>query len=550
MDDSRGTERTLAELRAENEQLKAELASGRERMRVAFEHTPAGVSVISTTYARYVYMNANMAQFFGYPIEEVLAVDPYKFILDVTYPEDFARDRAEFQRLVDGEIDGYRITKRFVRKNGDVRWAMISISAVRGEDRQLEYVVSNLVDVHEQKLQEQSHAELEERLRHVQKLEALGTLAGGIAHDFNNNLLVITGYAALLAKDIADGDPMREYVHGILESAQRSADLTRQLLAFSRRQVLEPRSFDLNDTVDRMRRILERLLGENIELVSVLSAKNPVYCDPGQIEQVIMNLAMNARDAMPEGGRLSIETYDAEPHELAGTDASASAEHVALRVSDTGSGIAAEILPRVFEPFFTTKEHGKGTGLGLSTVQGIVRQSHGAVTVKSELGTGSAFSVYLPRSPQAAEPRVERIVATGAPPTAPGTVLVCDDDDAVRHVIADVLRLGGYQVLEARDGEHALAVLAEFAAPIDLVVTDAAMPRLDGPELVVRLRASDAELPVLVVTGHIAPEQWQKIERLSGVRHLGKPFLPTDLLLATRDLVQARRVAARVRSGS
>jgi two-component system cell cycle sensor histidine kinase/response regulator CckA len=215
-----------------------------------------------------------------------------------------------------------------------------------------------------------------------------------------------------------------------------------------------------------------------------------------------------------------------------------------------GSGIAAEILPRVFEPFFTTKEHGKGTGLGLSTVQGIVRQSHGAVTVKSELGTGSAFSVYLPRSPQAAEPRVERIVATGAPPNAPGTVLVCDDDDAVRHVIADVLRLGGYQVLEARDGEHALAVLAEFAAPIDLVVTDAAMPRLDGPELVVRLRASDAELPVLVVTGHIAPEQWQKIERLSGVRHLGKPFLPTDLLLATRDLVQARRVAARVRSGS
>jgi two-component system cell cycle sensor histidine kinase/response regulator CckA len=214
---------------------------------------------------------------------------------------------------------------------------------------------------------------------------------------------------------------------------------------------------------------------------------------------------------------------------------------VALRVSDTGSGIAAQILPRVFEPFFTTKELGKGTGLGLSTVQGIVRQSHGAVTVKSEPGAGSAFSVYLPRSPQAAEPRVERIVATGAPPSAPGTVLICDDDDAVRHVIRDVLRLGGYHVIEARDGEHALAVLAERAVPIDLLITDAAMPRLDGPELVMRLRASDPELPVLVVTGHIAPEQWQRIERVPGVRHLGKPFFPSDLLLAARELLQARR---------
>jgi CheY-like chemotaxis protein len=345
----------------------------------------------------------------------------------------------------------------------------------------------------------------------------------------------------LLATHIAQGDPLREHVQGILESAQRSADLTRQLLAFSRRQVLEPRSFDLNETVDRMRRILERLLGEKVELVSALSAKEPVYCDPGQIEQVIMNLAMNARDAMPDGGRLSIETHDAAPSEIAGMDLSARTEYVALRVSDTGSGIAAQILPRVFEPFFTTKERGKGTGLGLSTVQGIVRQSHGAVTVKSEPGAGSAFSVYLPRSPQAAEPRVERIVATGAPPSAPGTIMICDDDDAVRHVMRDVLRLGGYDVIEARDGEHALAVLAERAVPIDLLITDAAMPRLDGTELVVRLRASDPQLPVLVVTGHIAPEQWQRIERLHGVRHLGKPFLPADLLLAAHDLVQARR---------
>jgi PAS domain S-box-containing protein len=531
-------ERTVEELWAENERLTAELASERDRFRVAFEHAPVGVSVVSLAQVRYVYVNAALAGFFGCSVDEMLSADAYRFLIDATHPEDFPRDRVEFQRLVDGEIDSYRLTKRFIHRSGEVRWALVAISAVRAPDRTLDYVVSHLVDIHEQKLQEQSSRELEDRLRHVQKLEALGTLAGGIAHDFNNNLLVIMGYGALLAKATAPDDTLHEYAQAVLDSAQRSADLTRQLLAFSRRQVLEPRSFDLNATVDRMRRILERLLGEKIRLVSVLSAKNPVYCDAGQIEQVIMNLAMNARDAMSDGGRLSIETHDVAKSELEGLDLRQTSEYVALRVSDCGCGIPREALLRVFEPFYTTKERSKGTGLGLSTVQGIVRQSHGTVTVQSVPGQGSEFTVYLPRSEQPAESFVEHVIAKDAPPSAAGTILVCDDDDAVRHMIADVLQLGGYKVLQASDGEHALVVIAEHPTPIDLLITDAVMPRLDGPELVVRLRATDPELPVLVVTGHIEPEQWQRIEGLRSVRHLGKPFLPADLLRIARELLR------------
>jgi two-component system cell cycle sensor histidine kinase/response regulator CckA len=538
MIDSRETERTPAELRAENERLTAELASERERFRVAFEHAPAGVSVISLPQARYLYANAELCRFFGYSKEEIFASDPYQFVINATHPEDFSRDRVEFQRLVDGTIDSYRLTKRFIHPGGEVRWALVAISAVRTPDRRIDYVVSHLIDISDQKREEQSRLELEDRLRHVQKLEALGTLAGGIAHDFNNNLLVIMGYAALLAKGTTPTDPLHEYAQGVLDSAQRSADLTRQLLAFSRRQVLEPRSFELNATVDRLRRVLERLVGEKIRLVSVLSAKNPVHCDPGQIEQVIMNLAMNARDAMPDGGRLSIETYDAVQSELVGLDLRDNAEYVALRVTDSGCGIAPAALPRVFDPFFTTKDRGKGTGLGLSTVQGIVRQSHGGVKVVSEAGQGSVFTVYLPRSQQPAESFVEHVVAKEEPPSTAGTILVCDDDAAVRHIMADVLRLGGYEVLQACDGEHARALLAERIEPIDLLVTDAVMPRLDGPELVMQLRANDPELPVLLVTGHIDPERWLRIEGLPGVRHLAKPFLPKELLLIVRELIR------------
>jgi two-component system cell cycle sensor histidine kinase/response regulator CckA len=453
----------------------------------------------------------------------------------VTYTDDFPQDRAEFQRMVDGEIDAYRLTKRFIRKNGEVRWALVTINAVRAPDRRMEYVASHLVDIHEQKIQEQSSHELEDRLRHVQKLEALGTLAGGIAHDFNNNLLVIMGYAQLLVHATAGDPKLAEYAKSVLESAKRSADLTHQLLAFGRRQVLEPRSFELNAAVDRMQRILERLLGERIRLVSVLAAKDPVYCDPSQIEQVIMNLVMNARDAMPDGGRLSVETYDATPAEVSGLDLRGG-DYVALRVSDSGCGISPEDLCRVFEPFFTTKERGKGTGLGLSTVQGIVRQSHGTVTVDSQLGRGSVFTVYLPRSQRPAESPVQHVIAKEAPPAQRGTVLVCDDDELVRRMIVDVLRLAGYRTIEARDGEHALHVIGGLTEPIDLLITDAVMPKMDGPELIVRLRASHPELPVMVVTGHIEPEQWLRIESLSGVRHLGKPFLPAELLLLTREL--------------
>jgi signal transduction histidine kinase len=345
----------------------------------------------------------------------------------------------------------------------------------------------------------------EEQLRDAQKMEAIGRLAGGVAHDFNNLLTVIAGYSDLVLNEMKEQDRFRTELEEIYKASERASALTRQLLAFSRRQRLEPQVLDLNSVVIDMDRLLRRLIGADIDLVmKVNSGIGSVLADPGQIEQIIMNLAVNARDAMPGGGKLTIQTDNVElddEYVRLHADARPGA-HVMLAVSDTGTGMEDSTRARIFEPFFTTKEQGKGTGLGLATVYGIVKQSGGNIWVYSEPGRGTTFKVYLPiTAAAAAAPAVRRSPAI-RPAAATGTVLVVEDDDAVRGFVRSVLDAAGYTVIDSGDPKQALELCARDARTIHLLLTDIVLPGIGGRELAGRMTAARPGLRVVFMSGY------------------------------------------------
>ena len=374
----------------------------------------------------------------------------------------------------------------------------------------------------------------EQRLQ-SQKLEALGRLAGGVAHDFNNLLTVILGYADLMSRHGADHHT-REAGCEIQKAGERAAALTRQLLAFSRRQVLQPCVLDLNGLVRDLDTMLCRLIGEDVQRTTALYA-NPllVKADPGQLEQVLTNLVVNARDAMPRGGRLLVSTAEV-PASSNGTPTAGAAGFALLTVTDSGCGMEEHVLKRLFEPFFTTKEVGKGTGLGLAMVYGIVQQSGGRIEVESESGRGSTFRVYLPLTHESAEPP--------APPAAPAaadggdeTVLLVEDEEAVRQLACRALQAQGYNVLEAGDGMAALTVCQRHLRSIDLVVTDVVMPELSGVDLVERLRTVRPQLKVLYMSGYTDSAVLRQGVAVSEANYLQKPFTPDLLTRKVRDLL-------------
>jgi signal transduction histidine kinase/CheY-like chemotaxis protein len=370
------------------------------------------------------------------------------------------------------------------------------------------------------------HKRLEEQLRQSQKMEAVGRLAGGVAHDFNNLLTVITGYAALL-RDVLGKDAGDE-LEEIEKAAFRAGAMTHKLLAFSRKQVLQPRIINPNTVVTGMEELLRRLIGEDILLVTILGNTGNIKADPHQIEQVIMNLAVNARDAMPGGGRLIVETrniqLDSEFETLR------PGAYALLSVSDNGHGMDSATAARIFEPFYTTKELGKGTGLGLSTVFGIVEQSGGLVTVESAPGAGATFRVYLPINNSAAEDAAQPGLA--AAPRRTGKILVIEDEVPLRRLVVKVLKGAGYDVIEAVNGEEAL-VLASRHPSIDLVLSDVVMPVVSGPELVARLKATRPELVVLFMSGY----DRALIDQKSAANFLPKPFSPRTLLARVAELI-------------
>ena len=528
----------LERLRLENARLTTELAQRDEQYFQLVTASSVPMAIVSLEEARTLDANQAYADFTGRSREEILATDPYELWVKVTHPEDLEAERALLARVVSGEVDTYRITKRYLLPDGRVRWGEMGSSVARDERGRVKYIVLAVRDVSQERAAAESQKELEDKLRQAQKLESIGRLAGGVAHDFNNRLLVIMGYVELLKRGVHGDAELESHADVVLASARRAADLTHQLLAYGRRQVLRPRSLDLNGVVDRLRRMLERVIGESVELVTVLGAKDPMLADPGQVEQVLMNLVLNARDAMPGGGRITIQTSDVTlGKEAASLDLEPGA-YVSLTVEDTGPGVPEAIRRRIFEPFFTTKEVGKGTGLGLAMVEGIARQSGGAVSVGSSEAGGAAFRVLLPRATMAAveAPATPAELVTRLKDQE--TLLVVDDEDDVRRLLVDVLTIGAYRVLEARDGIHALEVAERHPGPIDLVVTDVIMPKLSGPDFVDRLRAQRPGFSVLYVSGYADRE---------GLRALGphehfltKPFAPADLFRLARQILASR----------
>lgn len=531
----------VATLRAERDLLAAKLAESEARFALLYDQARLPLAIISVTEARYIYTNRAHCELFGYSAEYYRTVDPYQVWVNHTAPEDFERERVMFQQLADGQIDCYSIEKTFRLADGRRPRCEVTMIAQRDGQGRLHHLSVLSRDISAQTGAEEQVRDLQEQLRRAQKIEVAGRLAGGVAHDFNNRLLIVLGYAELLRAGLKD-ERQLGFVQNIVDSAKRSAELTRQLLAFSRRQVLAPRSLDAGATVEGMRRVLDSLLGEKVEVVVEARAGQRVYCDPGQLEQVLLNLAINARDAMPAGGRLTLATRDVAagaaelPRELADND------FVAVDVRDTGTGIPVDVLPHVFEPFFTTKPVGQGTGLGLSTVEGIVRQSGGHVSVATSEGGGSTFTVYLPVSDTSVREAVQVApsIEVEKRRSRHGTILICDDDNDVRTLLADVMAVGSYHVLTARNAAECRTHLAS-GERVDLLITDIVMPNQSGPELAAELRRSFAGLLVLFVSGYADSESLAAIE---GEEFLAKPFSPAVVLRRVREMLDARARAS------
>ncbi|HET8656812.1 MAG TPA: PAS domain S-box protein [Longimicrobiaceae bacterium] len=517
---------------------EAELRSREQHFRALIENALDLVHLMDEE-GRITYMSPAVERLLGYAPEEMVG----RLAWELVHPEDHVKLREVLAERLAG-VEGGPTLARVRHRDG--RWRIFEIRA----NNLLSHpavggVVVNSRDITEQKAAEQKLAESEQKLNQAQKMEAVGRLAGGVAHDFNNLLTAIKGFTELLMLELEDDDSRRGFATEIQGAATRAAALTRQLLAFSRKQVLQPQVLDLNASMAEMERLLRRLIGEDIELVSRPAAGlGRVKADPGQVEQVIMNLVVNARDSMPEGGRLTLTTSNVvlTPEQIPGDAEVQPGPFVMLSVRDTGAGMDAETQARIFEPFFTTKEQGKGTGLGLSTVYGILQQSGGFIEVESAPAVGTEFRVFLPR--------VEETLATTAarpaalPLVGTETVLLVEDELAVRVLVRRVLDRAGYRILEADGPRSALELLDSIDAPIDVLLTDVVMPGMSGRELADRVVPRLPGVRVLFMSGYTDEAIAQHGVLEAGVALLEKPFTPEILLRKLRDVLDSPAPAA------
>jgi len=497
------------------------------RLSTAVEQSAEAI-VITDTSGSIVYANPAFEKTSGFTREEAIGQNP-RILKSGKQDAEFYRQM--WKGLSRGEVWRGRITNK--KKDGTLFDEDATISPVRDAAGKVVSYVAVKRDVTNETL-------LEQQLFQAQKMEAIGRLAGGVAHDFNNLLGVITGYGEIVHRRLADEDPLKGKVEQILKAGERAAGLTRQLLAFGRKQVLQPKILDLNAVISNMQKMLPRVVGEDVELVTHLEPHlGSVMADPGQLDQILMNLAVNARDAMPEGGRITIETRNADLDEgYVATHAPVrTGPYVLLAVTDTGSGMDAATQARIFEPFFTTKRVGEGTGLGLSTVYGIVKQSDGYVWVYSEVGVGTTFKIYLPRVDE--EARHAREEGPGPLLRGTETVLLVEDEASLREVIGEVLDANGYSVLVARDGAEALQIAAEHAGPIQLMVTDVIMPGMTGPKIVDLVAPTRPEMKVLFISGYSDEAVTRHGLAGPGRAFLSKPFGPEILLRTVRESLDA-----------
>jgi len=480
---------------------------------------------------RIVLANARTEEIFGYTRAETLG-SPIEMLLPETVRGKHAEDRAAFFASPHVRPMGIGMELAGRRKDGSKFPVEVSLSYVRTEDGV--FGIAFVSDIGPRKL-------LEEQLMHSQKMEAVGRLAGGVAHDFNNMLTVISGYSQMILDQLSPLDPLRGYAEEIFKAADRAAALTNQLLAFSRRQISQPRVFDVNLALSQTEKMLRRLIGEDVELKLHLSpGVGNIKADPGHLEQAVFNLAINARDALPKGGRITIETAAATLDDTyAETHAGVEpGEYVMIAVSDNGHGMDAETRRRVFEPFFTTKETGKGTGLGLATVYGIIKQAGGDIWVYSEIGRGTTFKLYFPK---VAEPASGLRDAGAAAPRGAETILVVEDEPGVRELTTTMLKLLGYHVLAADSGAEALQIAKLHAGQIALAVTDVVMPNMSGAQLAAELRRTQPEIKIVFISGYTENAISQDGVLDEDVAFLGKPFSRESLARKMREVLGPAR---------
>jgi PAS domain S-box-containing protein len=477
------------------------------------------------------FVNRRMAEMLGYKPEEIIGQSLFSFV----FPEDIPLYEVRVAALRRGEASV--IEKRYRHRNGTAVLVLASSTPIMDEARCFKGAFVMMIDITAQKRDQAEREELRQQLEHSQKLESIGRLAGGVAHDFNNLLTVINGYSDMMIKDLAEADPRRQTMEEIRGAGERAAALTKQLLTFGRRQIARPRALDLNALIVGSERMLQRLIGEDILLDTDLDpALEPVEADPSQMNQVLLNLSVNARDAMPEGGRLLLGTANAIFDADNAPQGCPPGAYVKLTVADTGGGMSDETMRHLFEPFYTTKPSGVGTGLGLATVYGIVKQSGGSIRVNSKPGEGCCFEIHLPRAAGPPEPELppEIELPEGRRNL---TVLVVEDQDSVRRLAFHALASCGYHVLEAASGDEALRVAEGAHGRCDLVVTDVVMPGMSGKALAEELRARWPHIQVLYVSGYPNEVILRHGLMNGAVNYLEKPFTPSELAARVRRLL-------------
>jgi len=515
----------------ERQRAEEALRKSEERFRKVFRSSPLAVTISTETEGRYLDVNEAFLEMLGYPLREVIG----RTALELGFWAEPSQ-RLEMIRQLEarGRVTGFRT--QFKTSKRKIREAEVSAELVELDEQRCMLAITR--DVTEMR-------QLEEQLRQAQKMEAVGLLAGGISHDFNNLLNVIQGNADLLLEKIQSGKP-QHYAEEIKKATQRATQLTRQLLTFSRKQVLRPAVLDLNTVVGDVVKALRHLIGEDVQIVVEGETDlASIRADPGQIEQILMNLATNARDAMPNGGMFTIRTDNAElgPDDVARYPYIVPGRYVRLSVKDTGVGMTEDVRSRAFEPFFTTKPPGRGTGLGLAMIFGIVKQSGGYVWISSAVGTGTAFDIYFPRVDEAAPALGGGLEVQSESPQGTETILVLEDEESLREVTCEMLTAGGYSVLEATQGGQAIALARQYMGPIHLMISDVILPDISGPSAVAAVQAAHPETRVLFVSGYAEGSVVQEIIEGGGVL-LQKPVSRSDLLREVDEILHLRNPSA------
>jgi PAS domain S-box-containing protein len=509
------------------------LQRSEEKFQTIFDRTAIGIALVDME-GRLMECNPALHQMLGYRKEELLT----RIFSEVAHPEDEAGDLNLYKKLLSGKQDHYQVEKRYVQKDRKVVWGRVNVSLVRNGEGKPQYTIHMVANINEWK-------RLETQFLQSQKMETVGRLVSGIAHDLNNLLTVINGYSQLSLLGIEEDDPLKENLKEIERATERAARLTGQLLAFSRSEVLDLKVLDLNTIVRGLEKMLYRLIGEDIELLTHLAEDvGRVKTDSSQIEQVLLNLVVNAKDAMPNGGKLFLETNNVELDEdYARTHISVKpGRYVLLAVSDTGCGMSAEVKERIFDPFFTTKGKDKGTGLGLSTVYGIIKQSRGNIWVYSEPGRGTTFKMPRAEEEVVNLPEKDEI---GKLPRGNEVVLLVEDDPSVRALAARVLRTQGYTVLEATNGEEAMYIAQDLVVKeIHLLVTDVVMPRMGGNELANRFKALYPNLRILFISGYTDKVVRHHVVLSNEAQFLQKPFSLMDLAIKVREVLDKQSIAS------